>query len=121
MLIKIFAIMSLLSALQFNPYRRILIYGKDSLAVKQQLRLLKSDSAGVAERDIRIEVIKAGSYLIKQYNIESDDFTIILFGKDGGEKFRSLKPEEAKLIFSIIDQMPMRRQEIARKKNRPTF
>lgn len=47
------------------------------------------------------------------YSVSPQEFTIILVGKDGGEKLRKrnqvLSTQE---LFSIIDGMPMRRQEI---------
>lgn len=39
-------------------------------------------------------------------------FEIVLIGLDGYEKFKSYQVEESKVIFDLIDQMPMRRQEV---------
>ena len=42
----------------------------------------------------------------------SEDFVVILIGKDGGEKERFLEPVEPAYLFNLIDQMPMRRREV---------
>lgn len=47
-----------------------------------------------------------------QYRVMADDFLIVLVGKDGGEKFRSDRPEVLQDIFRLIDTMPMRREEM---------
>lgn len=39
-------------------------------------------------------------------------FNIVLIGLDGGTKYTSKKVENPTVIFSLIDSMPMRRQEI---------
>ena len=73
------------------------------------------DSSGIAERDIEITSVKAGSTLLSTYAVAPNQFTIILIGKDGGEKFRSLKPETTETLFAIIDAMPMRKSEMKKK------
>ncbi len=100
------------AVLQFENSRRILIFGKDLSQAKTQLNWLTKDSIGIAERDIDIIQVKEGSNLLSQYGVTSNQFTIILIGKDGGEKFRSLKPETTETLFAIIDAMPMRRSEM---------
>ena len=50
------------------------------------------------------------------YNIQSDTFSILLIGKDGYEKYRSEQVSDLNDIFSLIDGMPMRRQEMASKR-----
>ena len=97
---------------QFENSRRILIFGKDLSQAKTQLNWLTKDSIGIAERDIDIIQVKEGGNLLSQYGVTSNQFTIILIGKDGGEKFRSLKPETTETLFTIIDAMPMRRSEM---------
>ncbi|WP_299117685.1 DUF4174 domain-containing protein [uncultured Winogradskyella sp.] len=55
----------------------------------------------------------------KMFNREetSEKFSINLFGLDGGSKFSSTKIIEPKLIFDLVDSMPMRRQELRNKQN----
>ncbi len=38
--------------------------------------------------------------------------TLLLIGKDGGEKYRKTKDFDLNEVFSLIDGMPMRRQEM---------
>ncbi len=47
-----------------------------------------------------------------QFKIDDDAFSIILIGKDGGEKFRSSTVVASSKIINMIDSMPMRRQEM---------
>lgn len=44
-------------------------------------------------------------------------FSLELIGLDGGKKFESKTIENAKIIFDLIDSMPMRRSEAKRTKN----
>ena len=52
------------------------------------------------------------SALLKRYKIMPDKFTFVLIGKDGGEKFRSSKTVDLQRLFSLIDGMPMRKDEM---------
>ena len=47
----------------------------------------------------------------------SENFSISLFGLDGGKKFYSTKVIEPIVIFDLVDSMPMRRQELRNKQN----
>jgi len=48
-----------------------------------------------------------------RFHVPSSEFTVILIGKDGGEKFRSRKPISVLQIDALVDAMPMGRQEKA--------
>lgn len=48
------------------------------------------------------------------FGIPDGRFTVVLVGKDGGEKFRSHEPVSPQDIFDRIDEMPMRRRETNR-------
>ena len=54
-------------------------------------------------------------FLKRHLSVPSGRFTIILIGKDGGEKIRQESPIDLKEIFAIIDAMPMRQQEMKKK------
>ena len=54
-------------------------------------------------------------FLKKHLSVASGRFTIILIGKDGGEKIRQESAVDLKEIFAIIDTMPMREQEMKKK------
>ena len=47
-----------------------------------------------------------------RYGIESQRFTALLIGKDGGEKRRDTSVPDLNSLFNLIDGMPMRRQEM---------
>ena len=102
---------------QYSAHRKLLIFGNAEAATlaTQQLQLLQKDSAGVKERDIEIIPVKQNSGLHKQYTVSEKVFTVILVGKDGGEKHRTHKLLSPEALFAIIDAMPMRKAEMKRK------
>jgi hypothetical protein len=95
--------------------RRLLVFGEAQPEFKKQLTLLHQDSSGIAERDLVIIIVEKESEY-KKYNVISNQFTLLLIGKDGGEKLRSSKPVEIKTIFQLIDSMPMRQAEMKSRK-----
>ena len=109
--------MSLIANSQFVNYRQLLIFGSEihSALVIKQKDLLNNVKAGVVERDIKITVVPAASELNKEYKIKPGTFIVILVGKDGSEKHRSVAVLQPQKLFTIIDAMPMRRSEM--KKN----
>jgi hypothetical protein len=52
-----------------------------------------------------------------RYKIQPTDFTVILIGKDGGEKLRSRTPVTMEKLSELIDTMPMRQQEMQHHKS----
>ena len=48
------------------------------------------------------------------YRISLSEFTVVLLGKDGGEKLRVHTPLSYETLRQTIDAMPMRRQEMQR-------
>jgi hypothetical protein len=48
----------------------------------------------------------------RRFHIRPNDFTVILIGKDGGEKLRSHQPISLDTLRSTIDAMPMRQEEM---------
>jgi Domain of unknown function (DUF4174) len=111
----------LVSILMFNTSfqartpRKLFLFGKGQLGFQTQLQWLENDSLGVTERDVKIEAAEFNSELAKRYHIKSSEFTILLIGRDGGEKYRTHAPITTKRLFGIIDAMPMRQSEIQRK------
>jgi len=49
--------------------------------------------------------------LRQQFHIAEQDFIVILLGKDGKERYRTHEVPVLANLFSLIDQMPMRRIE----------
>ena len=94
---------------------------------KTQKRELEEQMAEVDDRDLIVfTVLEEGESLIgrssvgdtgaeslrNQFGIESGQLTVILIGKDGGEKLRSKGHVPMEEIFSLIDSMPMRQSEM---------
>lgn len=107
---------------QFNDQRQLLIFGQpQSHLVLQQLELLKKDAAGVQERDIIITLVAKENPIYKKYKVEvSKPLTVILVGKDGGEKHRTNSVITAQQLFVLVDAMPMRQAEM-RTTKKPRF
>jgi Domain of unknown function (DUF4174) len=105
---------------QNRSYRQIYLFApnlQDS-NLKEQRQILASDTEGVKERDLRVTVILAepdSEKLLKRYKVQTDKFTFLLMGKDGGEKFRSSKIVTLERLFTLIDGMPMRQDEMKRR------
>ena len=55
---------------------------------------------------------KEQKYARTRLHIAPTAFTVILLGKDGGEKFRFSTPVTPDQLFQLIDAMPMRQQEM---------
>ncbi|NJL13025.1 MAG: DUF4174 domain-containing protein [Microscillaceae bacterium] len=54
-----------------------------------------------------------------RWGISGAAFTLLLIGKDGGEKLRSPEALPPSQLFALIDAMPMRRREIENQKAKP--
>ena len=111
-----------------NTSRPLLIFAPtpDDPQLQIQLRRLHENVAALADRNIVVIAIPynspsptsaqltgtAAQSARRRFNIAPSDFTVILIGKDGGEKLRSPKPLTLDKLFDIIDAMPMRQQEM---------
>jgi hypothetical protein len=82
-----------------------------------QMEFLSEDFNALKERDIIVLVDtnpSKSSSLRKR--LRPHGFTFILIGKDGQVKLRKPSPWNIREIGRVIDKMPIRQQEIARKK-----
>lgn len=104
---------------QFSDKRQLLIFGAaQSAPVKQQLAQLDKEAKGLQERDLQVVLAAEKQALYKKYKVgDAEPFVLVLVGKDGGEKFRSLKPATTAQLFGIIDAMPMRQSEMRGRKD----
>lgn len=86
----------------------------------EQLKWLEQDKPGLQERDLVIMKYVQDNSNAARFKAKhiSGEFTLVLIGKDGGEKFRSKTPVTTKKLFAIIDVMPMRRDEMRAKKDK---
>lgn len=103
---------------QFAGKRQVIVFGElQSPSVQQQLKLLQQAAPGVADRDMEIIQAAGKQHYHQRYKVHpADAFVLVLVGKDGGEKYRTSQPVPAATLFDIIDAMPMRQQEMRRKK-----
>lgn len=83
----------------------------------EQRRLLAEDAAGLAERDIRVIelVAEKDARRREQLGLRPDRFTVLLLGKDGGEKMRQDRPVTLNELYGLIDAMPMRQREMRKR------
>lgn len=87
---------------------------------------LKAAADGLAERDMTvIEIVQNTVFvdgnptvdlnadaLRREFDTSIVEFSVILVGKDGGEKLRRDEPLAVARLFDVVDAMPMRRQEM---------
>jgi len=111
-------LLTLLSAFNTTSSKRLLLVFADKAsnpALKELYQYLKADIKGLSERDVVIRTYY-GDRDIKMFQDKkiTTGFTVILVGKDGGDKLRVTSPISLKRLFSTIDEMPMRRTEMAR-------
>ncbi len=55
---------------------------------------------------------RAAESLQRRFSIAPGQITVVLIGKDGGEKLRRETTVDLNEIFSLIDSMPMRQREM---------
>lgn len=81
---------------------------------------LDADRAGSRERDlVVVEAIGAerDALAIRRHlRLPADMFRAVLIGKDGSAKITTDAPIAAQRVFTTIDAMPMRRDEIWRRR-----
>ncbi|PVY44075.1 DUF4174 domain-containing protein [Pontibacter virosus] len=85
----------------------------------RQKEIVSNSQQGITERQLVVLELAPGSNaarmrkdLLKKFKVEAGSYTLLLLGKDGLEKYRTQKAVPIEEVFKIIDQMPMRRQEM---------
>lgn len=105
--------------------RVLLLYAPtaDNADLLRQQQLLEADRPGLAAREITVREVVASqlsaadrTYVQQRLAVSGATFVLLLIGKDGGVKRRETEPISAKSLFSTIDVMPMRQQEMRRPK-----
>lgn len=95
----------------------------EGVAVRRQRDLLQAHEAELKERDVVVMFVPVADdgdqpsdrhlrELRREFQVADAEFTVVLVGKDGGEKFRSHAPVTIEKFNDVIDAMPMRRQEV---------
>jgi len=95
--------------------------GPDS-PLQQQMKILREHQEKLNERDVvvllneddavNLRLHASLDVLRRKFHVEVGSFTVVLVGKDGGEKFRSHVPVTIEKLDALIDAMPMRQQEV---------
>lgn len=114
-----------------NRVLLVFAYNAENVNYQRQVELFKQHQQGLNERDLLLVTVleKGTSYsneqpintasaakLRQRFNINDNDFRVILVGKDGGAKLKDAKVVQAETIFREIDAMPMRQQEMRQKR-----
>ncbi len=88
----------------------------------QQRMTLAAHTSEMQDRDLVVisvlgkpEHDEQQTELRRRFHVRPGEFTLILVGKDGGEKLRRHTPLSAEQLEQTIDAMPMRRDEIRQK------
>jgi uridylate kinase len=85
-----------------------------------QRRIYHEAAAAMAERDVvLVEAVGDDGHaraMRAQLSAGRSGFTVLLVGKDGNTAFAADKPLAADAIFKRIDAMPMRQDEMRRKR-----
>jgi hypothetical protein len=121
--------------------RELIIFAPSvrNLLFKQQVESLTHSRNDLRDRDLQVVLVLGSASEADLKPFSSDDlfillnsrdeseqsrdfhvaphkFTIILIGKDGGEKLRQHTPIPVEKLNATIDAMPMRRDEMRQKK-----
>ncbi|MCY7349201.1 MAG: DUF4174 domain-containing protein [Cytophagaceae bacterium] len=83
-------------------------YGERDLVVLELFQREGREVGGTALTRPQVDALR------KQFGVKTDGFTVILLGKDGGEKLRQTRPLLSEELFRLIDSMPMRQGEMRR-------
>jgi hypothetical protein len=68
---------------------------------------------GTSTLDGRVVDTSQAQSLRSQFGIATNGFSVVLIGKDGGEKLRVNDVPDLQAIYAVIDGMPMRRREMS--------
>jgi len=124
------------SAIALEPYtwkkRPLVVFaaGEADPGYSAQRTIVNGSRSGFAERDMVIVYVVGGTVrtefgqspgagavaLRKRFGVPPGVFRALLVGKDGGVKLSSASAVSASTLFRVIDAMPMRRDEIGRRR-----
>ncbi|MEM6667347.1 MAG: DUF4174 domain-containing protein [Pseudomonadota bacterium] len=98
----------------------------DDLLLVEQRALLIAEISGLKDRDMNVVAVIGEERAISElgpqpaataaafrarFKVPTDQFMVILVGKDGQEKYRAPVTIPGSILFDIIDAMPMRQRE----------
>ena len=91
----------------------VLSDSRDDPRVARQISALDHSKPALDDRNIKVlQDAEPGSRLRRQLGVSERGFSVVLVGKDGGVKKVWRDPVDPQQIFTLIDQMPMRRDEM---------
>jgi hypothetical protein len=67
---------------------------------------------GMSQLDGHVIAADEAQQLMDRYAIRENAFSVLLIGKDGGEKLRINEVPDLQAIYAVIDGMPMRSREM---------
>jgi hypothetical protein len=105
-----------LASLQWK--KRVLVVlasSENNPLLKSQRAIAAKASAEFLERDLTVVSEITEGPLHQKYDVPGHAFQVSLIGKDGHTIGNWSKPISSEELFSIIDAMPMRRDEIRKK------
>jgi hypothetical protein len=112
---------------QSHWQKRVLLIGAPTASqadFQRQKQLLADAATQLKERDFLLlelpyDKMSAADqqYWQKELGQSLTRFAVVLIGKDGGVKRTSAQPLPPADLFNTVDKMPMRRQEMNRKKD----
>jgi hypothetical protein len=109
-----------LASLRWKERVLVVVGPTDQADARTQNRIFKDAAAGMSERDVTLVDASGadpGSVAIrKSLSVSNKQFAVFLVGKDGNVALSSDKPLTADYLFQRIDAMPMRQDEIHRRK-----
>lgn len=119
-----------------DRYRPLLIFASsdNSPQLAEQIRLLAAGAIELRERQVFVVLVleevgkhsdagsskahefvslklKEATAVRRRFRADAGEFTALLVGKDGSEKFRTTAPVTIEKLDAVIDAMPMRQQE----------
>ena len=112
-----------------DHHRVLLVFGNgNNQLAEAQLTVAADHVDGFRERDLLLTGLQGTNATVptarlspadeaaarQRFHVAAGQFTVILIGKDGGEKLRSHKPIPWEKLQSTIDAMPMRKDEVRR-------
>ena len=68
---------------------------------------------GISTLDGQVVDTSQARRLFSQFGIGANTFSVVLIGKDGGEKLRVNDVPDLRAIYAVIDGMPMRGREMS--------
>jgi len=99
---------------------RPLVVVADQLAderFQKQIAALEARGRALADYDIKLVALTGDSAALRhKLRLPATGFAVALVGKDGGVKETWRDPVDPDRIFALIDKMPMRRDEVRRRK-----